>query len=1040
MRALLPVSFCLLVAILSDCSGKAPPAPTSPKPAGSSSASASASAPLPPAGRAAFVSPSILLPDIAPDAPGTGFEPDGSRRAIVAQMRIIEHPDGSLERAAALLPASHSRMLSVELPSRLGGGFAFVASADSSAQVWRAASWLSALEPIASTSQPVYEVIPGFDRLYLRHAQNAPLYGIDLEKGEYTDFSRLPVPLRLGPAFFADPWRAVVVTDLRGPLATFDAGITWYPLGIRSAVQKVDALGDRIRITARDDAWLLSPDGVLTTMGGAPTATATATATAMGAAPATTSTTPATLLTSPKPDARQPQPLDRPLGARPLRLALERGMPIDSNRAVVAHGGNLAIIDLKAGTIAELHRNAYPHSYTECNAIALGAGVGFVCGEQNGATTIFRLDRPSRMTPVAQWPVPRAIFPSGNGALVARAPCPGSTPAEGLSQYCVRNVQGLTRELRFKGDVGAERVVALSDGSIAILIAPRPGAEGRLVILKGEKSLAFVLDFQNVPRPVVEMARRGLWMNGVQELSPGVLGVWVEAGGPIVGLRIDDKGKVTSGPVQKTASDTGDTIVSGRFGLVWKSIGHGMETTDGGMTWKELDLPLTPLRALPERRACSAVGCVIGGWLRVGWGPTRNDKDLEPPRKPPLRYIPQRSAKPMTLNCDPTGRLSPPPATVPAPPQPQAAARPPVRYGYGPGGHVAVAHAGYGAWQAARWLPFGPLPAPVLGADEEGLSTSGRDYGESRTSYRIYVWGPKSADWTRAGHWLIRFDDPFDTPSFPRSTLPAVSPWPDISSASATLNSGPDRSWFDAEMRSGVMGWCQGPRQCKHFGITPQELPVPFTTNDPAGLPEILSAIRSEDSWYMLSSGTQQEIELWVVNLSGMARKLRTFPRVEHGSQVSLVRRARSAGLALLTISSLAQRSGAEWIALPLDTSTGQVLDAIRLGPTDFDGIVPPACARDQDGWQFDSQPGSVPQLNLPGKPYVSEVRARLRADPGRICVAGLTGRVRRPEGTEPWPPRTAGAPAAATPSPGVLLSAWEGDQGRKIEFSCHAP
>ena len=352
---------------------------------------------------------------------------------------------------------------------------------------------------------------------------------------------------------------------------------------------------------------------------------------------------------------------------------------------------------------------------------------------------------------------------------------------------------------------------------------------------------------------------------------------------------------------------------------------------------------------------------------------------------------------------------------------------------------MAVAPAGYGYWQAARWLPFGPLPAPALGADEEGLSTSSRDYGEVRPSYRVYVWGPKSADWSRAGHWLIRFDDPFDTTAIPRSTMAAVSPWPDISNASAILNSRSDQTWFDPEMRSGVIGWCQGPRQCKYFGIAPQELPVPFTTNDPTGLPNILSAVRSEDHWYLLSASMAQEIELWVVSLSGIGRKLRTFPRQEYGDQIALVRRARSPGIALHTISPLPGRSSAEWIVLPLDPSTGQILDAIRMGPTDFDGKVPPPCARDQDGWQFDSQPGSVPNLNLPGRPYVSDVRARLRGDPARICVAGLTGRVRRPEGDAPWPPRapTPKAPGAAPPSGGIVLSVWEGDQGRKIEFGC---
>ena len=1000
MRTLLPVTLSLLLAAL-GCSGGAQPRPAAAtQPAGPGTLT-----------RPLFLTPSWIVPDLIADGAVTGHEADGSRRAIVSQIRLIERRDGSIERAASLLPASPARLLSIELPSRLGGGFAFVASGDSSAQIWRAPGWLAPLEPLASTTQPVFETVVGFDRLYVRHARNGPLYGIDLDKGEYTDSARLPVPLRIGAALFADPWRAVVVADLRGPLATFDAGATWFPLPVKGTVTRLEPLGDRIVIRTREDGWLLSSDGVLSAMGAAPTSSAVAAA--------------------PAPVASNKTPfLDRPLGQRPLRAALAFGMPLDGARAVVAHAGSLAMVDLKSGSITELHRDAYPHSYTECTAIALEVGLGFVCGQQHGATTLFRLDRPARLTPVMHWPAPHAVYAMGNGAVVARAPCPGTEPIEGLAQYCVRNKSGLTRELRFKGDLGAERIAALADGRVAVLIAPRPGAEGRLVLLQGDKSTAFALDFQSVPRPVVEMARRGLWLNGLQEIAPGNLAVWVEAGGPVVGLRIDDKGRVTAGPVQRTAADTGDVIVAGRFGLAWKSGGRGLETTDAGATWKEIDLPSAPLHARPNQRVCSAAGCVIGGWLRVGWGDPRNEHDMDPPRKPPVRYAQSRSSRSISLDCEATGRISPPPATAPA--VHQEASRAPVGYRYGHGGMVAVGPPGYGYWQASRWMPFGPLPAPALGPDEEGMSTSSRDYGEIKPSYRVYVWGPKTADWTRSGHWMIRFDDPFDAVSTPRSTAIAVSPFADINAASAILNSRSDQIWFDPEMRNGVLGWCYGGRQCKYFGIAPQELPVPFASADASNLPYVTSAVRVQDTWFLLSAA-QAALELWAVSLSGVARMLRSYPRQEYADQVSLVRRARSPGLGLLTTSPLAGRSSAEWIVLPLDPASGQIVDAVRLGPTDLEGRLPPPCAPDQDGWQLESFAGVAPTVHLPGQPYVSDTRMRLRADPGRVCAASITGRVRRPEGNGPWPPK---APAAVQPE-AVRLSVWEGEQGRKIEFAC---
>jgi hypothetical protein len=61
----------------------------------------------------------------------------------------------------------------------------------------------------------------------------------------------------------------------------------------------------------------------------------------------------------------------------------------------------------------------------------------------------------------------------------------------------------------------------------------------------------------------------------------------------------------------------------------------------------------------------------------------------------------------------------------------------------------------------------------------------------------------------------------------------------------------------------------------------------------------------------------------------------------------------------------------------------------------------------------------------------------RLRADPGRFCVVGLTGRGRRhqDEGVA-GQVRAAAAQGASS----VMLSLWDHEQGRKIQFSCQAP
>src|SRR3954469_2978091 len=66
------------------------------------------------------VSPARLFPDVGAGSSGVvSVEPDGSRRIIVAGIRVLDHPDGSMQRAREILPNGMARV--VTLPSRLGG-------------------------------------------------------------------------------------------------------------------------------------------------------------------------------------------------------------------------------------------------------------------------------------------------------------------------------------------------------------------------------------------------------------------------------------------------------------------------------------------------------------------------------------------------------------------------------------------------------------------------------------------------------------------------------------------------------------------------------------------------------------------------------------------------------------------------------------------------------------------------------------------------------------------------------------------------------
>jgi len=447
--------------------------------------------------RASVVRPSRLLPDLEADAVQHGVAPDGTKRFLTNRMRVSESMDGAIRKAPGLLPAGRTKLRSFDLPSRLGGGFLFVGSTSSRTQLWRADDWLAPLEPLVRLASPYDGVIPGFDRIYLTSRRaNTYTVAIDPKTGDFRSLGRLPQPSGQGPMIFADAWRAVAVTDFRGPLVTFDAGATWVPLGIRQPVQSLRIDDDRIVIQGKSAAYTLKANGQVARH---------------------------------EPEARDASKKpnhDRygPLGRRPLRVAIERGVPIAPNRALVAHDGHLVEVDTEDGAVLRTERDAYSTRYTDCQGIPLGRGVGFVCGVRQGKTTVYAYEAPDKLRDVLSYPSPQVVESSGNGAIVVRSPCPGTLIVPEQTQYCVRGVDGAQREIRFQGDLGAERVVALADGRVAILIAPRPGAEARLVVLEGNKAVTRALSFDDLSRKQRSLVRRGLWMRGAIEIEPGVVG------------------------------------------------------------------------------------------------------------------------------------------------------------------------------------------------------------------------------------------------------------------------------------------------------------------------------------------------------------------------------------------------------------------------------------------------------------------------------------------------------------------------------------
>src|SRR4051812_28993520 len=208
-----------------------------------------------------------LLPELVDETQGYGTEPGGGVRAITSGLRVVTTHEGAIFVAEDRLP--QPPQLTVALPERLGGGFLFVLGG----AVWRADRWLDVARPIFNSLQGIQAIVPGLDRVYVR-AQNAYL-AIDGKTGQVLDLGPWPASPFVSAFAAADGWRAAAITDLRGVVATFDAGATWRALDLPLDPRQVVTSGDSLAVggidSGRAEAWFeIRGDGTMARLSGAP--------------------------------------------------------------------------------------------------------------------------------------------------------------------------------------------------------------------------------------------------------------------------------------------------------------------------------------------------------------------------------------------------------------------------------------------------------------------------------------------------------------------------------------------------------------------------------------------------------------------------------------------------------------------------------------------------------------------------------------------------------------------------------------------------
>jgi hypothetical protein len=849
-----------------------------------------------------------------------GVEPGGGTRSIAAGVRVVSLLGGAVAAADDKLPGAKWDALA--LPDRLGGGFLFKIE---DRTVWRAEKWLGPARPIYAPGGVITRIVPGLDRVYVLAGGWHALDGVT---GEEKPLGPWPASPNVAAYAAADGWRALAIADLRGTVATRDAGATWRTLALPIEPREVAARGDSLQVKGAEPgrseaSYEVRPDGQV--------------------------------IRIPEPSAT-PRPADESgpiepvglLGTHPLVAAVDDGWPLDDGTAIVARDGALARVRLDDGALVETAPGAFPLRPSRCHPMLLGpkGKIGFVCGEPRGATVIYGFDAASgRMTEVRRFDLPRVVLPSANGAIAVRGPCDPRAAGDDdpeAHHYCIRTRDEAWREIRVEGVVGGERVAVLADGRFAVVSPPQRGLDaGTLTVVEGERAQSIPITFSKQSADLSRVLGVGVWLDGIEERRPGVLGGWIEAAGTMLGFELSLDGQATFGELVR--GDTSLPMVSGRYGLGWSTAHGGYETTNGGMSWSPVSVPepIKPLREVTSR-ACGPVGCSAAGWLRIGWGASA--AIATPPLHPPRAAAP-RPTPSLLLDCD-VGELPP--------------------------------H--HGGPEDALGAP----PAPALAKDARLITYDTPDTLDraprSGSIARAFAWGPRSGDWDHGGlgasgasgaKWVVRWVWPFGGSADVHTSATAAAPAIVLDAAKGmgimglglglmlTIAVGDDPSHALLLAR-------RSPRtEQTIFELEADRAPVEIRRADGEPLGEVEAAVRASGRWYLATAAptpraaVRAEAVLWQID-GAVARELARIPRTSapDGRITSGRLAARSDGRALGFVvdgQPLGERTGpTRWVAA-IDLDTGSVGDIDLLGPFYLgDQRAITLCTTEDTGWSLD--------------------------------------------------------------------------------------
>lgn len=964
--------------LLLSCSRAAPQAPSA-----ASAPLSTPSAPPPPA------APRLFPPTRGQGVTEAGVERDGSRRLLAFGLRVLQRVDGSLEVGDELLPAARS-VRYTELPARLRGGFLFWIVSSSGTLLYRAANWTAKLEPLAQLDFEAERLVPAFDRLLVQPKRDADYRALDLETGQALPPVGLPPAPAYGSMAFVDGWFAAVQVPLRGVLLSFDAGSSWHPLGL--AVSSFEASAGSLSLSTPSGDYLLDARGQLSRLADRDQQKVSDSAQAELAK----ALSPAGAGLQSGPDSL-------------LQTATLSGFPDGGGGALLATGGSLLRVALDTGRVLERRDRAYAGA-AECQGVRFGNGVAFVCGQGREVTRIYRVTRPLGLELLRELPGARVVSDSGSGALVAHGGCQRAD----AQLHCVLRGDSA---LEVPAESERDRVVALSDGRVAVITPPDTRGPGSVSLWQGGAvSRVALLANQRDPRHKL-LLEQGVWLDGMVETKPGVLSGWVVGAGPFAGVEVTLTGKLTLHRIQDSA---GRALFAGRRALVLGENGLASETTDGGAEWQSVELPpeidLKSASGQGLRQGCGAVGCSFAGFSRVGYFDGRNARSLALPATPPRVAFPGPGGSRWLLHCAATGAVSAPALPLRAASS-SSGRRQPV--------HGAQAEDA----ELAALSPFLEQGPPTLPEGFAGVDAGTEPYG---VQLHVYAYGPRGGDWTRAGSLGISFADRFATKAGVRRSAPARSPWPDLVTAADALGAEPstNAAGLSAALDPGgnAGGLLLNSRGTLDlFVFEAGRVPLHIPNVGRLGMAARFSGIVKTKAGIFIGSYDENARAFRVYRVSGQDLDVAlevsdvASPR---GQGAELTRTAAGDALGIWS-------RGTGWFVHPLDLENGTVDAPYVVTPADL-ARMPEVCADGAEGFMVTGTFGPDPSADAGGF-SLRAFEGRFRVSSVGLCIDALAA-----QGEETSGPTTSAAALRATGRPTVTATLTERKAlGRRVELRC---